>query len=31
MRYAPTLEVPAGRVDEWQGDAKKLIDQMEEQ
>lgn len=31
MRYAPTLEIPAARVDGWQGDAKKLINQMEEQ
>lgn len=31
MRYAPTCEVPADRVDRWQGDAKKLIDQMEAQ
>lgn len=31
MRYAPTLEIPTGRVDGWQGDAKKLIGQMEEQ
>lgn len=30
MRYAPTLEVSAGRVDGWQRDAKKLIGQMEE-
>ncbi|KVD31075.1 hypothetical protein WI82_10600 [Burkholderia ubonensis] len=30
MRYAPTLEVSGGRVDGWQGDAKKLIGQMEE-
>lgn len=31
MRYAPTNEVPTVRVDGWQKDAKKLIDQMEEQ
>jgi len=31
MRYAPTLEVPTGLVDGWQGDAKRLIGQMEEQ
>lgn len=31
MRYAPTEEVPVARVDAWQQDAKKLIDQMEEQ
>lgn len=31
MRYAPTQEVPPVRVDGWQQDAKKLIDQMEEQ
>lgn len=31
MRYAPTQQVPARRVDGWQGDAKKLIDQMEDQ
>lgn len=31
MRYAPTHEVSAVRVDGWQQDAKKLIGQMEEQ
>lgn len=31
MRYAPTQEIPVSRVDGWQKDAKKLIDQMEEQ
>jgi hypothetical protein len=31
MRYAPTREVPARRVDGWQDDAKKLIGQMEVQ
>jgi hypothetical protein len=31
MRYAPTLEVTAGRVGGWQADAKQLIEQMEEQ
>jgi hypothetical protein len=31
MRYAPTQEVSARRVDGWQNDAKKLIDQMEGQ
>ncbi|MBK1616766.1 hypothetical protein CKO44_25365 [Rubrivivax gelatinosus] len=31
MRYAPTREVPAGHVDSWQEDAKKLMGQMEEQ
>lgn len=31
MRYAPTLEIPSVRVDGWQQDAKKLIEQMEEQ
>jgi len=31
MRYAPTQEVPAARVDGWQEDAKKLMGQMEEQ
>jgi hypothetical protein len=30
MRYAPTQEVLAVRVDGWQQDAKMLIDQMEE-
>ena len=28
MRYAPTNEIPAGRVDGWQADARKLVDQM---
>jgi hypothetical protein len=31
MRYAPTQEIPAQRVDGWHEDAKKLIGQMEEQ
>lgn len=31
MRYAPTHEVTARRVDGWQENAKKLIGQMEEQ
>ncbi|MEW5966545.1 MAG: hypothetical protein AB1720_06040 [Pseudomonadota bacterium] len=31
MRYAPTHEVPADRVDGWQQDARKLILQMEMQ
>lgn len=31
MRYAPTPEIPAERVDGWQSHAKKLIGQMEEQ
>ena len=31
MRYAPTVDVNADRVDEWLRDAKRLIDQMEEQ
>ena len=31
MRYAPTKEILARRVDAWQEDAKKLIDQMEEE
>lgn len=31
MRYAPTQEVPTVRVDGWQQDAKRLINQMEEQ
>jgi hypothetical protein len=31
MRYAPTREVPAPRVDGWQEDAKKLLSKMEEQ
>ncbi len=31
MRYAPTQEVPAHRLDAWQDDAKQLIGQMEEQ
>lgn len=30
MRYAPTCEITANRVDGWRQDAKKLIDQMEE-
>lgn len=31
MRYAPTHEVSANRLDRWQDDAKQLIGQMEEQ
>ena len=31
MRYAPTQEVPAHRLNGWQDDAKQLICQMEEQ
>ena len=31
IRYAPTQEIPAFRVDGWQEDAKNLIGQMEEQ
>ena len=31
MRYAPTQEVLATRVDAWQDDAKQLIGRMEEQ
>lgn len=31
MRYAPTKEVTAVRVDGWQQDAKMLIEKMEEQ
>jgi len=31
MRYAPTHEVATGLVNGWQGDAKRLIGQMEEQ
>ena len=31
MRYAPTQEIPARRVDGWKDDAKKLVNQMQEQ
>ena len=31
IRYAPTREVLAQRLDAWQDDAKQLIGQMEEQ
>jgi hypothetical protein len=31
IRYAPTNEISASRVDGWKEDAKKLIAQMEEQ
>lgn len=31
MRYAPTQEITARKVDGWQGDAKGLIGRMEEQ
>jgi hypothetical protein len=30
VRYAPTQEVPSQHVDRWQGDAKRLVAQMEE-
>lgn len=30
MRYAPTSEIPPRRVDQWRGEAKKLVCQMEE-
>lgn len=31
MRYAPTCEIDARRVDGWHRDAKQLVGQMEEQ
>lgn len=30
MRYAPTNEIPAVRIDGWQEDARKLMTQMDE-